>query len=320
MKERKKIPLGQYPTPLCRLEGISRMCGLNVWIKRDDLCGALLGGNKVRKLEYLLKDAIDLGCDTVITIGGAQSNHAALTAALCLKLGLEPRLVLKKRGVSEKKGNVLLEEIMGVQASFVDTDSYSDIQTEVGRMMDELRALGKRPYFIPVGGSTPLGALGYRDCVQEMQEQAKGAHFEISRIVCATGSGGSQAGLVLGASLFGHAKVTGIAVDSDPFENIVADIATKAAEMSGAPMRFAPEEIDVRGYVGEGYGIPSQEGSEAVRTMAREEGILLDPVYTGKAFGGLLDLARKGYFAKGENIVFLHSGGSAALFAIPLHE
>ena len=192
MRTFEKAPLGLFPTPMYRLDNLSRELGTNVWIKRDDLCGVALGGNKVRKLEYLLQDAKNQGYDLVMTTGQAQSNHAMLTAACALRLGLDCILVLKKRGITARKGNQILNHLMGVEVRYMDTDSYEDIYREMDRIG---RELGRKVYKIPCGGSNPLGTLGYVDCMKEVADS--GVHFD--HLVCACGSGGTAAGCVLGA-------------------------------------------------------------------------------------------------------------------------
>lgn len=312
-----RISLAQLPTPFYRLDGISAELGRNIYIKRDDMTGISLGGNKVRKLEYLLADAKAQGCDVVMTTGGAQSNHAMLTAACCRKLGLTPILLLKKRGVMSRKGNLLLEALMGVDVRFVDTDSYDDVYAEMHRVADELSKAGHKAYLIPVGGSVPLGTLGYVGCAKEVFGQAKAANVKLDRVICTAGSGGTMAGMVLGTMLYGEgASVTGIAVCEDPFEEIVAELVPETAKLLGKTIALTPGEVDVRRYYGAGYAQPSEEGLEAVRMMARKEGLMLDPVYTGKTFAGLIDLCRKGEIKENETVLFLHSGGAASLFAI----
>ena len=194
MKHFEKASLGLFPTPMYRLPNISRELGTNVWIKRDDLCGVALGGNKVRKLEYLLHEAKQQGYDLVMTTGQAQSNHAMLPAACALRMGLDCILVLKKRGVTQRKGNQILNHLMGVEVRYMDTDSYEEIYQEMDRIGE---AMGRKVYKIPCGGSNALGCLGYIDCMEEVA--ATGVHFD--HLVCACGSGGTAAGCVLGAKL-----------------------------------------------------------------------------------------------------------------------
>ena len=314
-----RLPLGVYPTPFYKLENISAKYGKNIWIKRDDLCGVALGGNKVRKLEFLLADARAQGCDTVFTTGGAQSNHAMLTAACAARLGMQCVLPLKKRGVTEHLGNLILDDIYGAQVKFIDTDRYDDIYAEMDRMSAELAKEGRKAYHIPVGGSTPLGALGYVNCVREFTAQAEEAGVKIGHIVSATGSGGTTAGLLLGAKLYQPGvKVTGMGVDDDPFEEIVPTLAAVAAELLEVPFERTSDDFQMVYHLGQGYAIPNAEDTPYIEELARMEGILLDPVYTGKAWAGMLKLLQEGYFDGQDNIVFVHTGGAAALFAMPL--
>ena len=305
-----QISLGLFPTPMRRLENISRILGTNVWIKRDDLSGVGLGGNKVRKLEFLLAEAKARGAEIVMTTGGAQSNHAMLTAACAKRLGMTPILILKKRGVTERKGNQLLEYLMDTDVRFMDTDSYADIYAEMDRLGAEL---GKPYYKIPCGGSNALGALGYVKCMQEIADS--GVHFD--HIVCAEGSGGTHAGTALGARLFlPGTKVTGVMVDNDPFDEITPAIMTEAAKLLELDTVFGREDVNLINMCGPGYAIASAEGNAAIRLMAENEGLFLDPVYTGKSFAGLVKLAREGAFRPEDNVLFIFSGGAGGLFAV----
>ena len=307
-----RLPLGVFPTPIQRLNNISDLLGTNVYLKRDDLTGLGLGGNKTRKLEFLLADARQKGATLVFTTGGAQSNHAMLTAAAAGRAGMRAVLVLKKRGVTACVGNQLLEKLMGTQVCFVDTDDYQDIY----RKMDELgKASGEVYYKIPCGGSNALGTLGYVDCAREIAHQAPRFHH----IVCAEGSGGTMAGLALGAKLFlPGTRVHGMMVDTDPFDVITPALMRQAADLLEAQVTVEPEDFDLTDMCGPGYAIPSEEGNAAVRLMAEKEGIFLDPVYTGKAFAGLVRMARQGAFAPDENVLFLHSGGAGGIFALEM--
>ena len=305
-----RVSIGVFPTPVQKLENISRILGTQVYVKRDDLTGLGLGGNKLRKLEYLLADAKAQGAEVVFTTGGAQSNHAMLTAAAARKLGMTPILILKKRGVTARQGNQLLEHLMGVDVRFMDTDDYADIYAEMDRVG---RALGKPYYKIPCGGSNALGTLGYVDCAREIRDQ--GLHFD--HLICAEGSGGTMAGLALGAKLYlPGTRVTGMMVDSDPFEEITVRLMREAAALLGADVQVSAEDFDLRDLCGPGYAIPSQEGNAAVAMMAENEGLFLDPVYTGKAFAGLIAMAREGAFKPTDRVLFLHSGGAGGLFAV----
>ena len=311
------LPLALLPTPICKLENLSRALGKQIYIKRDDLTGLGLGGNKVRKLEFLLADAKAKGADVVLTAGGPQSNHAALTAACAGKLGMESVLVLKKRGVLSG-GNLIVDGILGAQVRFVDTDSYDDVYAEMDRLMEALRAQGRTPYFIPVGGSVPVGCLGYVNCALEIAGQAEEMDVHFDAAVSAVGSGGTYAGLTLGAKLFLPGTVSvGIGVCDDPFEAISLDLMEGTAALLEADVPVDPADIRIHYHIGPGYAIPSPEGAAAVRRLARTEGILVDPVYTGKALAGFFQLLEEdSAFRDAENILFLHTGGAGALFAV----
>ena len=306
----ERVSLGIFPTPIQRLDNISALLNTNVFIKRDDLTGLGLGGNKVRKLEFLMADAKKRGARVVFTTGGAQSNHAMLTAAAARRLGMRPILILKKRGVTACRGNQLLERLMDTEVVFMDTDDYADIYAEMDRMGE---ALGEPYYKIPCGGSNALGTLGYVDCAREIADQG----IRFSHILCAEGSGGTMAGLALGAKLFlPGVRVHGMMVDTDPFDEITPRLMREAAALLEADAAVSPDDFDLRDQCGPGYAIPSKEGREAVSLMARMEGLFLDPVYTGKAFAGLVAMAREGAFGSDENVLFVHTGGAGGLFAV----
>ena len=312
-----RVSLGLFPTPFYKLEAISARYGRNIWIKRDDLCGVALGGNKVRKLEFLLAQAQADGCDTVFTTGGAQSNHAMLTAACCAKLGMKAVLFLKERGVTEEKGNLLLDRLLGAEVRFVDTDDYGEVYAQMDRLAAQLRAEGHVPYAIPLGGSTALGVLGYVAGMEEAYGQGTAMGISFDHTVCVCGSGGTTAGVVLGTHLYSPGtRVLAVAVDDQPFDQIVADLVQGALALLERTGEAVPPP-EIRSHVGEGYGIPGPEVTAAVEELARLEGIFLDPVYTGKAFAEVLSLLREGKFP-GERILFLHSGGAGGLFAVDL--
>lgn len=257
----EKVSLGVFPTPVQRLENISRMLGINLYIKRDDLTGLGLGGNKVRKLEYLMADAKRQGAEVVFTTGGAQSNHAMLTAAAAAKLGMRAILILKKRGVTACVGNQLLEKLMGTEVIFMDTDDYRDIYAEMDRIG---RQLGCTYYRIPCGGSNALGTLGYTACAEEISRQGRFDH-----IICAEGSGGTMAGLALGAKLFlPGTRVHGMMVDTDPFDEITPRLMREAAALMGADVQIGQSDFTLRDMCGPGYAIPSEAGNAAVSLMA----------------------------------------------------
>ncbi len=305
-----KVSLGIFPTPVQKLENISRLLNTNIYVKRDDMTGLGLGGNKVRKLEFLMAQAKAEGAEIVFTTGGAQSNHAMLTAAAACKLGMKAVLLLKNRGVTECQGNLLLEKLMGTDVRFIDTDDFADIYTEMDRIG---QASGKPYYKIPVGGSNPLGTLGYAACAEEIRDQ--GMRFD--HIICAEGSGGTMAGMALGAKLFlPGTRVTGMMVDRDPFLEITQRLMREAVALLQAEATVSAADFDLRDMCGPGYAVPSEAGNAAVELMAAEEGIFLDPVYTGKAFAGLLEMAKEGAFNPQTNVLFIHTGGAGGLFAV----
>ena len=307
MNHIEKQALGLFPTPMYRLPNISRELGTNVWIKRDDLCGVALGGNKVRKLEYLLHDAKSKGYDLVMTTGQAQSNHAMLTAACALRMGLDCILLLKERGITARKGNQILNHLMGVEVRYMDTDSFEDIYDEMDRIGEEL---GRKVYKIPCGGSNTLGTLGYIDCMKEVADSG----IQFDHLVCACGSGGTAAGCTLGAKLYlPGTKVMCSMVDDEPFDVIVPRLMQEAADLLEVSTEVPVP--DLLPMWGPGYSIPSTEGNEAVSMMMKLEGIVLDTCYTGKAFAGLVSRAREGFYQPDDNVLFIHTGGAGGLFA-----
>ena len=319
LDQKPRANLGFFPTPLVRLDRLSEQLGVNLYVKRDDFSGmSLFGGNKIRKLEYLLGDAKEKGCDTVFTYGATQSNHAMLTAACASRLGMRAVLVLKKRG-ELAGGNQILNKIFGAEVCFVDTDSYEDVYAQMHRMMEQEQQQGHTPYFIPVGGSVPLGSLGYVNCAHEIAQQAEQMNVHFDSIVSATGSGGTYAGLTYGAKLYmPSTRSVGIGVCDDPFEEISYDLMCGIQELLESDVPVEKKDIHMHFHIGPGYAIPSEEGCAAVRRLARAEGILMDPVYTGKALAGFFQLLEEGYFDQDENILLLHSGGAGALFAVDL--
>jgi L-cysteate sulfo-lyase len=317
-----RVRLAHLPTPFEPMDRLSALLGgPRIWIKRDDCTGLSSGGNKTRKLEFLMADALAQGSDTVITQGATQSNHARQTAAAAARLGLTCHILLEDRtgftdAAYRESGNVLLDRLHG--AFVEERDRGADMTVEMEVLAEQLRGKGKRPYVIPGGGSNAIGALGYANCALEIVAQANDLDLKIDRIVHATGSTGTQAGLVAGlCAINAHIPVLGISVRSaaSKQEEAVFSLAERTAaelEASGSVQRYHVKANS--DYVGDGYGIPTAAMVEAVTLVARVEGILLDPVYTGKAMAGLIDLARKGSFNRDTNIVFLHTGGSAGLF------
>ena len=317
-----RISLGHLPTPLEPLENLTKFLdGPNIWIKRDDCTGLATGGNKTRKLEFLMAEALQLGADTVITQGAVQSNHVRQTAAAACKLGMACEVILERRVPHpdedyENSGNVLLDRLFGAEIRHV--PSGSDMNAEMETVAGEVRATGHKPYIIPGGGSNPVGALGYVYCALEILQQAKDKELRIDHVVHATGSTGTQAGLVTG---FEGAKsgvaVLGISVrlPREQQEEAVYSLVKRTAEFIGIEGGVKQAAVIADGnYFGPGYGMPTPGMIEAVELTARHEGILLDPVYTGKGMAGLIDLIRTGHFKKGESVIFVHTGGAASLF------
>ncbi len=319
-------PLAFLPTPLHPLPQLNawlREQGVaaELWIKRDDQTGLAFGGNKTRKLEFLLGDAFARGCDTLITTGATQSNHCRQTAAAAAQAGLDCHLVLGGQPPDSPNGNLLLDTLLGATLHWTTRENRINRLREVEA---ELLAAGRRPYFITYGGSDPIGASGYALALEEVLQQARDLTVDFDVIVVASSSGGTQAGLVAGASALGsQVSVLGVSID-EPQEHLqqhVAALATDTAMHMGHPHSFAPADIFVdAAYLGGGYGVMGDLEREAIRLMAQTEGILLDPVYTGRAFGGLLDILRRTprrLLPKDRQgrILFWHTGGAPALFA-----
>ena len=300
----------------------SALGGPNIYIKRDDLLGLSAGGNKTRKLEFLVADALEQGADTLITCGAVQSNHCRLTLAAAVKEGLKCRLVLEERVAGSytpgASGNNFLFQLLGVESISV-VPGGSDMAAAMQKAADEVAAAGRKAYIIPGGGSNPIGATGYVACAEEILNQLFDRGLKIDRVVCASGSTGTHAGLVVG--FYGNnanLPVIGINVSrtKEAQEPLVYDLVRKTAARVGVAAEIPKEAVLCFGeYVGPGYSLPTPAMIEAVKLLARNEGILLDPVYTGKTMAGLIDLVRKGYFDSNENILFVHTGGSPALYA-----
>jgi len=314
--------LAHLPTPLERLDRLSKeLGGPEIWIKRDDCTGMSTGGNKTRKLEFLMAEAELQGAEIVVTQGATQSNHARQTAAFAAKMGMGCHIVLEDRTGSNdanynNNGNVLLDHLHG--ATTEKRGGGGDFNAVIEEIADQMRADGKKVYTIPGGGSNPTGALGYVNCAFELLGQVNGTGMKIDHIVTATGSAGTQAGLVVGLkAMNAQIPLLGIGVRAPKMkqEENVFKLACKTAEKLGCPGVVTREDVVANtDYVGEGYGIPTESGLEAIQMFAELEAILLDPVYSAKGAAGLIDLIRKGHFKKGERVVFLHTGGSAALF------
>ena len=305
------------PTPVQPLAGLSRaLGGPSLWVKRDDQTTIALGGNKVRKLEFLLADALEKGTDTLVTAGGIQSNHACLTAAVAARSGLACELVLgaePPQGIAS--GNMLLNGLFGATVHWTKKALRTPRMQEVA---DRLRREGRRPYVIPIGGSNALGTLGYVDAMRELTRQLDALSLRVDHIVVATSSGGTLAGLQLGAKLLGFSgRLTGISIDQPPdFTQELAALANASADLLGVDQRLTAADFTLdTGYLGAGYGVLGDAEREAIRLCARTDALLVGPVYTGRAMSGLIDLVRRGVFERRHTVLFWHTGDVAPLFA-----
>ena len=317
-----RVSLAHLPTPLEHMPRLSaHLGGPQIWVKRDDCTGLGTGGNKTRKLEFLMADALRHEADVIITQGAVQSNHARQTAAAACKLGMECELIFEKRvkdadDAYMRSGNVLLDRIFGARISEV--EKGSDMNAAMEARAADLKKKGRKPYIIPGGGSNPIGALGYIDCALEFMSQANRAGVVIDHVVHATGSAGTQAGLVVGLkATHSGIPLLGIGVNAakDAQEEKVYKLAVETAEYIGAPGVVQREDVIANcDYVGPGYGVPTEAMNDAVMLLARLEGLLFDPVYSGKGLAGLIDLVSGGHFSQAKNILFVHTGGVAGLF------
>lgn len=317
-----RIHLAQLPTPLEYLPRLTEhLGGPNIYVKRDDCTGLASGGNKTRKLEFLMADAREQGADTIITQGAVQSNHARQTAAAAAKLGMRCELLFENRISNPDRdylnsGNVLLDRMF--DAAIHHCPGGEDMNAAMEAHADALREKGCKPYIIPGGGSNPVGALGYVNCALEILHQANEQQLHINHIVHATGSAGTQAGLVTGLrATHSGIPVLGIGVNAarEAQEQKVYELALATAEYIGAAGCVNREDVIANcDYIGDGYGIPTEGMRSALLLLARLEGLLFDPVYSGKGLAGMIDLIGKGHFGEDENILFIHTGGSAGLF------
>jgi len=315
-----RVKLAHLPTPLEFAPRLTEyLRGPKIWIKRDDLTGLAIGGNKARKLEFLLGQARSQGCDVVITVGAVQSNHARMTAAAARKLGLEAIVVLNGDPPKERQGNLLLDHIFGAEVRVIQTDEEYVLMGIVEDMARQLRRDGRKPYVIPRGGSNAFGAAAYMEAALELLSQASAMSLRIDAIVHTSTSGGTQSGLYTGTKLT-QSGVQVVGISAGPPREIVVKrvvgIVTELSEMLRLEWRPHPDDVIVYDdYVGERYGIPTKECLDAIRVVARTEGILLDPVYTGKGMAGMMGLIAKERFRSDQNVVFWHTGGQPALFA-----
>ena len=317
----KKLRLGNFPTRIERLEKFSTIVKEHVYIKRDDQTGTEFSGNKIRKLEYSINEAINNDCDTLITCGGIQSNHARATAAAGIKLGLKSVLVLRSDEKPELEGNYLIDKIMGADVRIISSEDYRERRQEImENILKELEAKGRKGYIIPEGASNGVGTFGYLACFKEILEQEKEHGIVFDTIVTAIGSGGTFAGLYLGNKLTNSGKkIVGINVcdTAEYFKERVSEI-LKEVKTYIPDTEFEISKDDmciIDGYVGDGYAVSRTEELDFICDFAEAEGIILDPVYTGKAMRGLYTEIKKGTFKDSKNILFIHTGGLFGLFS-----
>jgi len=323
----KRISLATLPTPLEYAKNLTKLLnGPRIFIKRDNCTGLAFGGNKTRKLEYIMADVIEKHADVIVTIGGLQSNWARQTAAAARKLGLEVILVLNGKKPQEYQGNLLLDFILGCDIRFKPYSDEDEQREEAGEtpitgeIAEEIKKKGKVTYIIPLGGCNPIGNLGYINAIKELKEQSEKDNIHIDYIISAVGTGGTQAGMELVLRLYNmNTKCYGISISQHikPKSLEIADLCNQTINYFAIRCnQFSPDEIEINyDYIGEGYAIPTKEGIEAIYTLSQTEGIILDPVYTGKAMAGLIDLIKRGQFKQNENVVFFHTGGETANFA-----
>ena len=316
----ERIKLGHFPTPIEHLKNITKyLAGPNIFIKRDDCTGLATGGNKTRKLEFLIPDAIKNKAELVVTIGAVQSNHARQTAAACALMGLKCLIVLEQRLKDPpesylKSGNVFLDKLFGAEVKICPKNESIEEYSE--KLIKDIKSKGTNVYFIPGGGSNPIGALGYVECLNEIIKDNKKYNF--SQILHATGSSGTQAGLLAGRKYFNcDIPITGICVrhKKDKQVDNVYQEAKKTCEKLKCNTLDKSDVIVYDEYIGSGYGEPTKGMIEATKLLAKKEAILLDPVYSGKAFAGLIDLIRNKKFDKNDNVLFIHTGGAVSLSA-----
>jgi len=312
------LSLATFPTPLDELPRLSQELGVRVLMKRDDLTGFALGGNKVRKLEFLIADALDRGADVVVTGGGPQSNHARLTAAAARKASMDAVLVFFGGPPPEQNGNLLLDTLLGAELVYTHTTDRSQTEPTMHRVAQELQARGRRPYMIPRGGSTPLGCVSYILAVGELLEQLNAVHVKPDYIFVTDGSCGTHAGILAGLKFYAtRIPVYGISVSRPHAEGLrrIGALAQATCDFLEISAHLEPEEIVIREeYLGAGYGIITPQARTAILRVAQLEGIFLDPVYTGKTMAGMMDFIQRGEIPRGATVLFWHTGGAPGIF------
>lgn len=310
----KSISFANLPTKIEKLERLSKELNKNIYIKRDDQTGTEISGNKIRKLEFSAREALDQNCDCLITCGGIQSNHARATAAVAAKLGMGSYLVLRGKEDNDIEGNYFLDKILGANIKLVTAEEYKNSRSEIMEDIKiELEREGHKAYIIPEGASNGIGSFGYYKAMEEILEQEKDIGVKFDAVVVAVGSGGTYAGLYYGNHINNNsANIYGINVcdNSDFFQNRVLDLLGEISEYTNKKIEVKKEDINIiDGYVGLGYALSQAKEIEFIHSLAKSEGIILDPVYTGKAMYGLAQEIKKGKFNNYNNILFIHTGG-----------
>ena len=320
LKLPERYALAHTPTPIEKLERLTQLFGgPEIYIKRDDLTGIGKTGNKVRKLEYLIAEALREGAQLLITCGGVQSNHARATALAAAKVGLKSHLVLRDSAGGDIDGNLFIDRLVGAEVDFITPKQYEQADDIMHRLAETYASKGLKAYVIPEGGSIAIGALGYVHAIEETRRQMETLHLEFDHMISAVGSGGTMAGMLLGKSAYHlKAQIHGINVCDDApfFQERISNIIRDAKRKFGFDLNLPKKDINIiDGYIGKGYGLSRQEEIELIKLVAQTEGIILDPVYTAKAMYGLKDQIRKGRFTKSEKVLFWHTGGIFGLFA-----
>ncbi|MCM1989387.1 D-cysteine desulfhydrase family protein [Oceanirhabdus seepicola] len=316
----ERIKLANLPTRIQKLERLSeKLGGPNIFIKRDDETGAEISGNKIRKLEFTVKKALDEGCDFLITCGGIQSNHARATAAVTAKLGMKSCLVLRGNGKENIDGNLFLNKVLGAKIKFITPEAYKEKRMEImENIKEELAKEGHKAYIIPEGASDGIGTFGYYKAMEEIIEQEREMGINFDAIVVSVGSGGTYGGVFLGKKILNHkSKIYGVNVcnDAEHFKRRIEELLYESLNIMNETLDFTKDEINILdGYVGRGYALSKPEEIDFIRELAQLEGIILDPVYTGKAMYGLANEIKKGTFKEHQNILFIHTGGLFGVF------
>ncbi|MGD2065910.1 MAG: D-cysteine desulfhydrase family protein [Candidatus Bathyarchaeota archaeon] len=320
---KQKLSFAGFPTPLQQMPRLSKaLAGPKLFVKRDDMTDLAYGGNKARKLEFLFADAKNKGADTMISVGAIQSNCACMVASASRRLGMKPVLVLVGKEPDVPDGNLLLDKLLSADIHFIE-EYGPHVEEYMNKLAEEYKAKGHNPYVVPAGASVPSTVPGYALAMEELVNQFKEIGEKLDAVVCACGTGGTQAGLIFGAKLLdSETKILGASVFASKADasNTVSRLVNGAAELFDVNLSIAPEDVTVfDDYIKEGYGILNNDVTEALKLVAKTEGIFIDPVYTGKAMVMLIDLIKKSYFKKDDNVVFFHTGGLPALFLYRNH-